>query len=218
MKRLNKEGAPRLGELPEPRRWSAAELGDLPARAGAVVLDTRGERARFFARHLRHSIFAPFNRTFPTIAGSYVEPQQEIVLVAESRDVEPAVRCLVRIGLDRVIGWAPPEALDSVAAEALAATRTVDFVGGLDAELRRPSAAVLDVRAAEEHGAGHVPGAVQIAHTRLAAELERVPRGEPLLVYCESGARSASAASLLARHGYDVVAVEGSFFDWQRKA
>ena len=46
----------------------------------------------------------------------------------------------------------------------------------------------------------------------------RLPAGAPLLVHCESGSRSASAASLLARHGREVVAVEGSFFDWRPAA
>jgi hydroxyacylglutathione hydrolase len=218
MKRLNKEGPPLLGGMPSPRRLAPRELAALAGRTGAVVLDLRRERAEFFARHLRGAIHAPFNRTLPTIAGSYVEPEQEIVLLAAEGEVGEAVRCLVRIGLDRVAGWAPPAALGELPAEACAAIPTIDFASGFDARRAAAGAALLDVRGASEFEIDHVPGAVQVAHTRLAAELARVPAGEPLFVYCESGARSASAASLLARHGFDVVAVEGNFADWRRTA
>jgi hydroxyacylglutathione hydrolase len=218
MKRLNKEGPPVLGALPTPRRLAAAELAALAGADGPVVLDLRRDRAAFFARHLRGALFAPFNRTFPTIAGSYVEPELEIVLVAAEADLDEAVRNLLRVGLDRVAGWAPIEAVDELPPAAAAAIPVVDFAREFEARRRAPGAAVLDVRGSSEFAAGHVPGAVQIAHARLAAELARVPAGDPLLVHCESGARSASAASLLARHGFPVVAVEGRFFDWQPAA
>jgi hydroxyacylglutathione hydrolase len=218
MKRLNKEGPPVLGARPAPRRLAAAELAALAGAGDPVVLDLRRDRAAFFARHLRGALFAPFNRTFPTIAGSYVEPEREIVLVAAERDVDEAVRNLVRVGLERVVGWAPLEAVDELPPAAVASIPVVDFATEFEVRRRAPGAAVLDVRGAGEFAAGHVPGAVQIAHTRLAAELARVPAGAPLLVHCESGSRSASAASLLARHGHPVVAVEGSFFDWRPAA
>lgn len=218
MKRLNKEGPPVLGALPAPPRLDAAAVAAFAARRDAVVLDTRRDRRAFFADHLRGSLFAPFNRTFPTVAGSYVTPEQEIVLLAAASDVGEAVRCLVRVGLDRVVGWAPPEGLAALPASARATLPVVEFGAEFEARRQQSGAAVLDVRGASEFDDGHVPGAVQVAHTRLAAELERVPAGSPLLVHCESGARSASAASLLARHGYPVVAVDGNFVDWRPPA
>ena len=55
---------------------------------------------------------------------------------------------------------------------------------------------VLDVRRATEHAEGHLPGSVNIAHTRLAARLDEVPDGHRLLVHCRSGVRSGRATAM----------------------
>jgi hydroxyacylglutathione hydrolase len=214
MKRLNKEGPPLLGVLPTPRRLAARELTEIVGREDAVVLDTRRDRPSFFARHLRGSLFAPFNRTFPTIAGCYVEPEQEIALVVDEENLDEAVRCLVRVGLDRVSGWAPPESLAGLGGAAVASLPRLTFAEGFDAALGEPSVAVVDVRSAAEFAAGHVEGALHAAHTRLAAELERLPRGRTLLVHCQTGSRASSAASYLARRGFEVRYVDGELGAW----
>ncbi|HEX9801060.1 MAG TPA: rhodanese-like domain-containing protein [Thermoanaerobaculia bacterium] len=214
MKRLNKEGPPVLGELPRPARLAAAELARWLGRDDAVVLDTRRDRAAFFARHARGALFAPFNRTFPTIAGSYVEPEQKIVLVVDETELDESVRCLVRVGLDRVAGWAPPAILAQLDGEDVRAVPRLDFADGFDAALGEPDVAVLDVRSAAEFEAGHVPGALHAAHTRLAAELDALPRERPLLVHCQTGSRASSAASYLARRGFDVRYVDGELAAW----
>ncbi len=216
MKHLNRDGAPLLGALPAPRRLSAGELA-AAARAGATVLDLRTDRSAFLADHLRGSLGAPFNRAFATVAGSYVRPEDEIVLVAPEALVEAAVRTLVRVGLDGVTGWAPPEMLADLPADARAALPELDF-GALERQRLGERVALLDVRAASEFAAGHVPGALNVAHTRLAADLDELPRDRPLLVYCESGARSTAAAAFLARQGFDVRCVVGNFFDWRATA
>ena len=63
------------------------------------------------------------------------------------------------------------------------------------------------MRGKAEFDGRHVPGALNIAHTRLFVRLAEVPKDLPLLVYCNSGGRSAHAVALLERHGYDVVNV-----------
>lgn len=66
-------------------------------------------------------------------------------------------------------------------------------------------ALLLDVRTAEEYGAGHLAGAVNIPVQQLAERLSEVgTRERPVVVYCRSGGRSAQAASLLQRAGYQV--------------
>jgi rhodanese-related sulfurtransferase len=71
-------------------------------------------------------------------------------------------------------------------------------------------ATVVDVRSAREYAGGAYPGAVNIPVTVLASRLGEIPRDRPVVVYCSSGLRSASAARLLARAGYaDVVNAGG---------
>lgn len=203
MKRLNRDGPPILGELPRPEPISAAELGRLAGRRDVAVLDTRLDRTAFMHGHLPGSIYAPLNKSFPTIAGSYVEAGTPIYLLVETEQLAAAVRQLVRIGLDDVAGHAPPSVLAEVGVE-LAAIEIIDFA-------RADCGIMLDVRRLAEFEAGHVPGALNVAHSRLLARHGELPRGEPLMVHCQTGARAASAASLLERLGHEVLYVDDDF-------
>lgn len=208
MKTQNREGPALLGELPRPRLLDGAELGD-----GAVVLDMRSDRLAYYAAHVPGAVYAPLNKAFPVVTGSYLEPDQPIALLCPKGDVEEAMRSLVRIGLDRIVGWAPPAALNDyeAAGRTLASTEVVDL-----AEVRRrcrrdADVCVLDVRRASEYANGHVEGAVNIAHTRLAPRLNELPRDKRLLVHCLSGARASAAVSFLEGRGFDVTAVNDVF-------
>lgn len=77
--------------------------------------------------------------------------------------------------------------------------------GSHDARARvAAGAALVDVRTPEEFAMGHVAGAKNIPVQELAARYREIPKGQVVL-YCRSGARSASAAQLLTAKGYDVL-------------
>ncbi len=59
-----------------------------------------------------------------------------------------------------------------------------------------------------------MPGAVNIAHTRLMPRIDEVPQDGELLVHCQSGNRASAATSFLKRNGLDVVAVDDDFTNW----
>lgn len=211
MKRLNRDGVPSLSTLPEPEPRSAASLPALARQAGTVILDTRIDRAAFLRGHVAGSLFAPLNKSFPTVVGSYVEPQDEIVLVVDPARIEEAVRDLVRIGYDRVVGHVAPAELEAL--PGLVATRVLDFAAV--AELVGTGEVVfVDVRGAAEHAAGHVPGSLNVAHTRLAPRLDEVPSDREVVVYCQTGARAAVAAALLERRDRAVSCVVDDFERW----
>ncbi|MEM7050621.1 MAG: rhodanese-like domain-containing protein [Acidobacteriota bacterium] len=205
MKRLNRLGPPALPELPRPIPLEASQVAAEGAR-GAAVLDTRRDRAAFMAGHLPNSLWTPWNNTFPTLAGCYVEPDQEIFLVIDEDHLDAAVRNLVRVGLDRVRGWCSPASLPAEGAR----LEVIDFDQAVERQARG-SHLVVDVRRRDEYAAGHLAGALHIPHTRLAAELDRIPRQRPLMVHCASGIRAAAACSLLARQGYRVAHVDDRF-------
>ena len=80
-----------------------------------------------------------------------------------------------------------------------------------------PAAVVLDVREADEHDQGALPGAVHIPRGCLESQVEsKVPdREAELVVYCAGGTRSAFAADTLQQLGYtNVVSMAGGFRDW----
>ena len=219
MKEQNRLGPPVLGPLPRPRRLSGAQLSGAVGKDGTVVVDTRIDRLDYYGGHIPGSIYAPLNKSFPTVTGCYVDPSWRIVLVCREDEVEEAVRDLVRIGLDRVTGWAPPEELPAfeAAGGALASIEVIDF-DEVGRRLPDPEVQVLDVRRAAEFAAACIDGAANIAHTRLAGRLQELPRDRQLLVHCLSGARASAAVSLLEREGFEVAAVNDIFTQGYRHA
>jgi hydroxyacylglutathione hydrolase len=185
------------------------------ARRSAII-DTRPWE-QFRAGHVPGSLSFPLGKAFNTDAGSMVRDTEDIYLVVAERRLEEVVRDLVRVGLDRILGWCPPEEFAHVDRSALS---TIDEIG-VDRALglvESGRVAVLDVRQATEFADGHVPGATNIAHTRLGGRMNEIPRGKRLLVHCRSGARSARAVAFLKRAGYDVVNLKGGMLAWEQSA
>lgn len=75
---------------------------------------------------------------------------------------------------------------------------------------------LLDVREADEFAVSHLEGARLATDVDMAlAQLEGVPRDEPVVVYCSVGYRSSRLAAELAERGFtDVANLEGSIFAW----
>src|SRR5262245_44312905 len=81
----------------------------------------------------------------------------------------------------------------------------------LDAD---PEAAVLDVREADEWGAGHVDGSQWIPMGELATRQGEIPEGRLLVVVCRTGARSARVTQALVAAGYDAANLVGGLEAW----
>ena len=74
---------------------------------------------------------------------------------------------------------------------------------------------LLDVRTQAEFDRGHIPGAVCLPADMIAADMP-FPFGKDaeILVYCQSGHRSADAASKLRTLGFTDVSDIGGIADW----
>jgi len=217
MKRVNKTGAPVLGRLPQPRRIPMNDLTNLLAgTTHAVLIDTRPCR-EFMQRHIPGSLLSPWTKDFNTIAACYVDENTPICLLIEESLLEEAVRDLVNVGLDTIVGYVIPDILDEYQAsgEMLASIERITFEEGGEI-LLRDGVQVLDVRRADEFAELHLPGkgVRLIPHTRMLEWIPRLSRKEKYYVHCRTGSRAAPAAALLKRHGYEVVYVDGEFIPW----
>ena len=199
---INREGAAPLAGRPLPKALSPAEL-DERVRAGAQVVDVRTPAA-FGAGHLPGSWSLGLGGQFASWAGSLLDPQREVVVVAEDEGgVEEAALRLARVGLENVAGYLAGGALAWFEAGRALATLAQWPVDELRAQLAAGPLQVLDVRRPAEYAAGHVPGARSIPLDRLREAEAALDRGQPLAIVCASGYRSSVAGSLLQSLGFD---------------
>jgi phage shock protein E len=74
----------------------------------------------------------------------------------------------------------------------------------------KSGAKIVDVRTPEEFRDGAYPGSVNIPLADLNKRLGEIPKDKPVVLYCQSGARSAAAARTLKKSGYtDIINAGG---------
>ncbi|UBU15453.1 ArsR/SmtB family transcription factor [Nonomuraea gerenzanensis] len=88
----------------------------------------------------------------------------------------------------------------------------------LAARLDDPGTIVVDVRAAAEYAAGHVPGAVSVPMAELRDRLGELPAGAEIVAYCGGPycVVAPEAVRLLREHGYEARPLDGGFLGWRR--
>lgn len=218
MKRINKEGPRPLNGFPGPRRLEQEQLQTV-LQSGAIVVDTR-PAVNFAAGHIRGTINIPLNRSYNTWAGWLMPYDRPFYLIVDdecSPCLDEAVRDLAMIGLDQVAGYIGSRTVSGWANSG----HPLDTVSQMNAkELaeRRPAGdvMVLDVRGHAEWESGHVPGAVSVPLGYLGQQSDQLPRDGLLVVHCQSGSRSAIAASVLRSMGFDkVVNLTGGLDGWR---
>ena len=215
MKRINRDGPAILGNFPSPAEGDRDAL-ERALASGTVVIDTR-PAAVFGAGHVPGTLNIPLNKSFSTWAGWLVSYDIDIQLIADdARAVATAVRELAMIGLDRVTGWYATAVVTAWrdAGRHLGTIATLE-PAALAPRLAAGDVTLVDVRNRSEWEAGHLPHALHIPLGHLAARLAEIPRDRPIVVQCQSGARSAIAASHLQRLGVvDVHDLLGGFQRW----
>lgn len=213
MKRVNKDGPALLGKIPQPPKVDAATLAYACRENQQVVIDTSRPRHEFMAQHLDRSLFAPMGDKLALTVGSYVAPDSEIfLLLADEAELDPALRTLLRIGYDRIAGYAVyDQVADDPAFEAACTSITVHHTSEIE-ELTRSydESIILDVRSAVEFAEEALPGALNHAYTRLAKHLDEFPHRK-IIVHCGSGLRAALAVPFLRQQGVDAIYCDGNF-------
>ncbi len=97
----------------------------------------------------------------------------------------------------------------------LALTRLGKISGAKARELVAAGAQLVDVRTEAEFVSGHVDGAVNVPLDRVGTRAgSLVKSGKPIVVYCQSGMRSASAKRMLRAAGATEVYDLGAMSRW----
>lgn len=206
MKRINKVGPAILGGFQRPEKLADDALAGLLEK-DALVVDTRPADA-FGEGHVPGTLNIPLTKSFNTWAGWLVPYDRPFYLIVDDECptcIDEAVKALAMIGLDDVTGW--------FGSSAVAAWdrggREIERIETLTADqlaqrAEREEMTVVDVRGQTEWEAGHFTD-VNIPVGYLPDRLDELPRDQPVVVHCQTGGRSAIAASVLAANGFDNV-------------
>ncbi len=82
------------------------------------------------------------------------------------------------------------------------------------------NAIIIDVRTQEEWDAGHIPGAIHIPLSEVKDRIDefKAYEGQPIVMQCRSGRRSATAGKILVEAGYaDVSTLTGGIIAWKKE-
>jgi len=204
-----------LASLPELSVDEAERL----AKDGARILDSR-DPADFAGAHWRGALNVGLDGKFANWAGSIVDREHPvIVLAAAGREKETVLR-LFRVGIDRVAGVLRGGMLALDARPDLVGRSPRTTARALAERLAAPDAPlVVDVRTDAERAGGFVAGSLHLPLARWPRAAADVPRGKPVAVYCAGGYRSSIAASILRAAGHDdVTDLVGGFGAWREEA
>jgi hydroxyacylglutathione hydrolase len=216
MRAINRHGPRLLGGIPELEPLAPTDVAARMARGEAVV-DIRPV-ARYLEGHIPGVYHVELRPAFAAWVGWVVPFATPVILVSEGTDMhDEAVRQLVRIGYDDLPGYLS----DGMRAWEQAGLPLVRLPALTVAEVRRrldqgEPLVVLDVRQDAEWVDGHIAEAHHVEAGALAADDHGLPRTVPIAAHCGHEQRSATALSVLERHGYaNLHLIEGGWSAWQ---
>ncbi|MGB9929104.1 MAG: MBL fold metallo-hydrolase [Methanosarcina sp.] len=215
MEEYNLQGPPLLQCLPVPELLSPEEF-KAEMEKGAVVVDTRLPHS--FGGAFIKDTYGIWLEGLPAFAGWILPYDTPILLVLEEKEqLETAVRYLVRIGYDNIIGFLNGGIsawyMDALPVDNYNLISVHDLKDKLEKD---EPMIILDVRGKEEWEKGHIEEARNIYVGHLEQNLDQVPETCPIVVYCGTARRSNIAASILKKNGYEkVYNVLGSMTAWK---
>lgn len=208
MKRVNKVGPELIRNLPEVRPLAPTELTRITKQH--LVIDT-SPAAEFGTAHVPGTINVPAN-SLVVWSGFFADYAKPLYLITDRAGLAAQLRGLRSIGIDQVGGFFEAAAVRE------SGLRTESYRTATADELRDLIASgavqLLDVRAATEFQAGHIPQAEHRFLGTLLRDLPKISNKKPIVAQCLGGGRSAIAASILQRAGHQVTNLHGGFRAW----
>ena len=183
------------------------ELGSFDGQ----VLDVRSPHD-FAAGHIAGALNVPLSgSSVGTKAGFLLDLEAPVAIHASSPpEAEEAARRLRAVGLLDLAGYlVDVEATERIQPIAL---------DELEQLLADNAVEVVDVREKDERDDGYIPESRHIPYRLVGEFAEELANGRPVVTVCESGARAAVAASVLAAHGIKArPLLDAGIPDWQQR-
>ncbi len=208
MEAYNQHGPPLLHRMPKPAALPVSEVAGMTGEMQLV--DVRRPDC-FAAAHVPGSLNM-WSHALAGIAGWFLSYDRPVVLIG---DDGAALRSLVRLGYDDL---AMP--LGGIGAWQQSG-RPMGSIALWHADrlnARLDDVFVLDVRTGHSRSSnGHIPGSRHVYLGDLPDRLDDLPNDDTIVVFCDAGYKTGTAASLLKRHGFDDVAeLVGGIAAWKQ--
>jgi hydroxyacylglutathione hydrolase len=208
MKRVNKEGPELIGDkgLPE-----SQPIDDLSTVLDSVTVIDLSPSAQFAEGHVPRTINIPA-AMLAGWAGWVVDYSKPAYLIADPSQLPEAIRVLRKIGLDDVRGYFDVSKVRD--AELATETYATGTPKDLAPRIESGEVKLVDVRSDEEWKSGRIAEADHRFLGRLPDNVSNIENSKPIVTQCQSGARSAIAASILQANGLEVINMTGGFGAW----
>jgi rhodanese-related sulfurtransferase/glyoxylase-like metal-dependent hydrolase (beta-lactamase superfamily II) len=183
---------------------------------GAQILDVR-DAAEYARAHLKGSLNIGLGGSYATWAGTILDRELPIVIIAEPGRQEEAAMRLGRIGFDSIVGYLRDgiSALES-RTDLMTGTTRVTPAEAAGAIASPAPPIVVDIRAPKEWQKSHIDGSINVPLNHLVERMKEVPANRPVLVHCAGGYRSSIAAGLLQKHGRtNLTELTGGITAWE---
>ena len=164
---------------------------------GGQLVDTR-DAADFAGAHLNGSLNIPIDGKYATWAGTILNKESPIVVIADEERVSESIMRLGRIGFDHVAGYLK-DGLDALRDHEALLRQTNRITAPAVQQLAAPT--IIDVRNEQEWQQGHIEGSVNIPLRDLAERIDEIPAAGDVVIHCQGGYRSTIATSMLQQHG-----------------
>lgn len=209
MKRVNKEGPQVLGETKLPDFLDTEQLSAIVN--DSLLLDL-SPSAEFAEAHVPGTINIPLSM-LAAWAGWLVDYERTVYLIAIESQLSEAMRVLHKIGIDQVQGVF--EKTKVRAAGLASESYKSESPRELSPRIESGDVRLIDVRSDSEWNASHIPQAEHHFLGHLLDQLSDIDTSLPVVVQCQSSARSAIAASIFQNAGFDVINLAGGFQVWK---
>jgi len=202
---LNQKKRPNLDEVVK-KSMKSLDVNTVHSlqKSGVQVIDVH-EAADFAGAHLRGSLNIGIDGRFATWAGTLLNKDVPIIIVAEVNRVEEVVVRLGRIGFHNVKGYLE-NGMESLKEHTNLISTTQRISAATIDELKGETT-IVDIRSEKEWEGGHIKDSINIPLNSLADRIVEIPESGHVIVHCQGGYRSMIAASLLEKEG------RGNVFD-----
>lgn len=212
MKKLNKEDRKLLTEVPKIKNLDQAEY-KAAKKKELKLIDARPKQ-QFADSFLKGTLNIPNDNSFSTWMGWFLNYEEYFVLIAASDEIEELTRKLMRIGMDNIQGYITPEQLADFEKGNLQSYESVDKTI-VEEKISEENVQLVDIRRQSEYKEGHIDGAVNLYIGTLDENFDKIAKDKEVIIYCNSGNRSAVAYSLLVANGFENISnYSGGWSEW----